>query len=169
MPSGYPRAVARERQPYDRVVNPDKRYRRGSVLLELTTATALLARLLERELARLGLRPTHGDVLALVHIHGPVTPSDLERESGMAGATLRRIVAALEEEEYVVRIGNPSDRRSFFLDSTSKGEAYLEAMVPAMRTLERRLEEALGASLETYREPMTRLRVAAQELLAPPR
>ena len=47
------------------------RYRRGNVLLELSRTTALLTRLLERESS--APRPSHGALLTLVHIHGPVS------------------------------------------------------------------------------------------------
>ena len=141
---------------------PD-RYRRGSVLFELSRTTAILTRLFERELARTGVRsPVQGALLALVHIHGPITPSALERESGLAGSTLRENVQALLDAGLVRRFPNPDDGRSHFLDSTRKGEAALDRQVPAMRAVEEAVERELGRSLETYRLPVERLRDAAQ-------
>lgn len=144
-----------------------ERHRGGSVLLELTTVAALLSRLLGRELASEGRRMIpHGALLALVHILGPITPSNLERESGIPGATLRRMVQALVDEGYVRRLPNPDDRRSYFLDSTKRAERALDAVVPAMRAVEERIEAVAGSSLEDLRPGLANLRRAAQSLLA---
>jgi DNA-binding MarR family transcriptional regulator len=146
-------------------VAADDRYRRASVLLELTTTSALLTQLFVRELEALGLRPAAGGVLALVAIHGPLTPTDLERESGLAGATLRDQVAALIDRGYVERVANPDDARSHYLDCTDAGLAWLEQQVPAMRAVEDALEQVLGHPLEDYRAPVEQLRRAVQLLL----
>jgi DNA-binding MarR family transcriptional regulator len=143
----------------------DERYRRGSVLLELSVVTALLGRLFERESERLGLRPTQGAVLALVHIHGPATPSALERESGLPGTTLRERLQPLLDTGLVQRIPNESDRRSYFLDTTPAGERALDAAVPAMRAVEEELERELGEPMESLRPQLERIRAAALALL----
>jgi DNA-binding MarR family transcriptional regulator len=141
----------------------EPRHRRGSILLELTRAAALIDRLFEHELGRTGRRPLlQGGLLALIHIHGPITPSELERESGRAGTTLRENVQALVKAGLVRRVPNPADGRSYFLDSTRKGQALLDAWVPAMTAVEEAIERELGRSLETYRRPLERLRQAAQ-------
>ena len=142
---------------------PDRRYRRGSVLLELGRTTAILNRLFERELARTRLRrPVHGTLLTLIHIYGPITPTELERESGLAGTTLRENVQALLNARLVRRVPNPDDGRSYLLDSTKNGQAVLDASVPAMRAVEEAVERELGRPLESYRGSIERLRDAAQ-------
>ena len=140
-----------------------ERYRRGSVLLELSRTTALLSRLFERQSG--AARPIHGALLTLIHILGPITPTDLERESGLPATTLRENVQALVSAGLVRRVPHPEDRRSYFLGSTRKGEAALDAAVPAMRAVEESIESELGTPLESFREPVTRLREAAQRLL----
>ena len=144
------------------------RYRRGSVSLELSTAATLLGRLFLRELGAAGLRPVDGSLLALVHIHGPVTPTALERESGIAQTTLRERLQALIDAGYVERLPNEDDRRSYFVDSTPAGERYLDEAVPAMRAVEEAVERELGRPLEELRAPLEELRVAAQRLLDTP-
>ena len=141
----------------------DERYRRGSVLLELSRTTALLSRLFERQAG--AARPLHGALLTLIHILGPITPTDLERESGLPATTLRENVQALLAAGLVRRVPNPDDRRSYFLDSTPEGKAALDAAVPAMRAVEEEIEHELGIPLESYREQVTKLREAAQRLL----
>jgi hypothetical protein len=60
------------------------------VALELSTTAALLGHLSPRELGTAGLRPVDGSLLTVVHIHGPpLTPTALERETGLAQTTLR--------------------------------------------------------------------------------
>ena len=59
------------------------------VLLELAVANALASQVFERELVRAGYPFTHVGTLKLIEIHGPITPKDLEAETGIAETTLR--------------------------------------------------------------------------------
>jgi DNA-binding MarR family transcriptional regulator len=141
------------------------RHPERSVLLELGIASALVNQLFVRELERRGLRRVHVGVLRLIHIHGPITPTALELESGQAGSTLRDWLRGLLDAGFVVRLPNEADGRSHFLDTTPAGDEFMLATIPATRALEAALERELGGSLEEYRGPLERLLRAAQAAL----
>jgi DNA-binding MarR family transcriptional regulator len=129
-------------------------------------ATAFCSSLFEREATERGLplKLSLG-ILELIELYGPLTPTSLELESGVAGTTLRERVQALTDKALVERRPNPDDKRSYFLAVTPDGTAMLRETRAAVRALEDALETDLG-SLEAYREPLERLRGAAQVLFA---
>ena len=129
-------------------------------------ATAFCSSLFEREAGDRGLpaRLSFG-ILELIELYGPLTPTSLELESGLAGTTLRERVQALNDKALVERLPNPDDKRSYFLAVTQDGTTMLKETRAAVRALEQALEHELG-SLEAYREPLERLRGAAQVLFA---
>ena len=129
-------------------------------------ATAFCSSLFEREASERGLplKLSLG-ILELIELYGPLTPTSLELESGLAGTTLRERVQALSDGALVERRPNPDDKRSYFLAVTGEGAAMLKETRAAVRALESALEQDLG-SVEQYREPLERLRGAAQVLFA---
>ena len=139
--------------------------RAKNALIEVAVAHQLTSELVDRELVRRGIRPVHAGLLTLVQIHGPITPTALEYETGLPPTTLRERIQGLVDDGYVERIPNESDRRSYFLDTTADGDAYLAAADPALRAVERALARVLGEPVEAYRAALYRLRRAAQELL----
>jgi DNA-binding MarR family transcriptional regulator len=135
------------------------------VLLELAVANALASQLFVRELTKAGYPFTHVGLLTLVQAHGPITPRDLEFETGIPKTTLRGRLQGLFAAGYVRRVPNEEDRRSHFLEVTPKGEAFLREMEPILRRTERIIEDELGAPLEDYRAPLQRLRTVERALL----
>lgn len=138
---------------------------RANVLLDLTVANALSSELFDRELVRLGIRPIQVGVLLLISMYGPITPSGLEQESGLAGTTQRERIQSLVAGGYVRRTPNPDDRRSYFLETTSAGEAYLEQAIPALRTAERAIAEAVDMPVPELQDLIARIRAAARQLV----
>ena len=136
------------------------------VLLELAVANALASQVFERELVRAGYPFTHVGTLKLIEIHGPITPKDLEAETGIAKTTLRGRVQGLQRRGLVQRVPNKADRRSYFLEVTSEGTKFLEAMEPILDAAEKAIEGELGVPLEEYRGPLERLRKANRALLS---
>jgi DNA-binding MarR family transcriptional regulator len=139
--------------------------RRKNALIEVAVAHQLTSELVDRELIRRGIRPVHVGLLTIVDIHGPITPTALEYETGLPPTTLRERIQGLVDDGYVRRIPNEADRRSYFVDTTPEGEAYLAAADPALRAVERALARVLGEPVEVHRQSLNRLRVASQELL----
>ena len=136
-----------------------------SVLVELGIVNALASQLFDRRLAQLGLKPVQFGLLTVVATHGPITPTRLERESGLLPATLRERLRALERAGYVQKVSNPRDRRSHFIEITADGVKFLKEASVAIRSVEADISRALGTSFEDYRPLLERLRLAEQSLL----
>lgn len=105
-------------------------------------------------------------MLTLIEIHGPITPSGLEAETGIPKTTLRGRVQGLLRAGFVRRIPNEADARSYYLEVTDDGREFLRKMRPVVRAAERAIEEELGTPIEEYREPLERLRRANRSLLS---
>ena len=136
-----------------------------SVLVELGIVNALASQLFDRRLAQLGLKPVQFGLLSVVATHGPITPTNLERESGLLPTTLRERLHALASAGYVQRVPNPRDRRSHFVEITPEGVSFLKQASVAIRAVESDISQALGTPFEEYRPLFENLRVAAQSLL----
>jgi DNA-binding MarR family transcriptional regulator len=132
----------------------------------LAVANSLASQVFVRELVRAGYPPTQVGMLTLIDIHGPITPTDLEAETGIPKTTLRGRVQGLNRAGLVQRLPNEADRRSYFLAVTPAGSEFLEAMQPVLRAAERAIEEELGVPLEDYHGPLERLRKANRALLS---
>lgn len=139
---------------------------RRPVLLELAVANSLASQIFVRELVRAGYPMTQVGMLTLIDIHGPITPSGLEAETGIPKTTLRGRVQGLRRAGLVERLPNEADARSYFLAVTPAGREFLKEMRPILRAAERAIEEELGTPLEEYRAPLERLRKANRALLS---
>jgi DNA-binding MarR family transcriptional regulator len=137
-----------------------------SVLVELGIVNALASQLFDRRLAQHGLKPVQFGLLTVVDTHGPITPTDLEGESGLLPTTLRERLRALERAGFVQRVPNPRDRRSHFVEITPAGVRFLKQASIAIRAVESDISRALGTPFEEYRPLLQKLRVAEQSLLA---
>jgi DNA-binding MarR family transcriptional regulator len=142
------------------------RERRRPVLLELAVANSLASQIFTRELVRAGYPFTHVGMLTLIDIHGPITPTGLEAETGLPKTTLRGRVQSLVRRGLVKRTPNEADARSYFLEVTPEGREFLKATQPILRAAERAIEQELGAPIEDYRQPLERLRKANRALLS---
>ncbi len=97
---------------------------------------------------------------------GPVTPSELERATGLRPSTLRERMQPLFEGKLVRRVPSAEDRRSHRLEVTSRGRELLEAIEPAVRDAERMFEAHLDGTLDRYRPALEELVRAGQAALA---
>lgn len=143
-----------------------RNHRPRSVLVELGIVNALASQLFDRRLAQLGLKPVQFGLLSVVATHGPITPTDLERESGLLPTTLRERLRVLERAGFVQKVPNPRDRRSHFVEITPDGVSFLRDASMAIRAVESDISHALGTPFEDYRPLLEKLRVAEQALLA---
>jgi DNA-binding MarR family transcriptional regulator len=133
--------------------------------VELGIVNALASQLFDRRLAQLGLKPVQFGLLTVVATHGPITPTNLERESGLLPTTLRERLRSLEDAGLVHRVANPRDRRSHFVEITPEGVGFLKRASAAARSVEDDISRALGSSIDDYRPLLERLRIAQQSLL----
>lgn len=83
----------------------------------------LSRRLRRHQLA--GLTPTQVAALATVERSGPLRLGDLATAEGVAPSTLTRLVAALEERQYVQRAAVAEDARASTLSITPLGREVL--------------------------------------------
>ncbi len=140
--------------------------KRTSVLFDLYVAGQLVNELITREAERLGLKAPAQILLWHVALRGPLTPSELERETGLRSSTLRERMQPLLAAELVRRIPNDEDRRSHRLEVTDVGWELLDNARPTVVNAERALEEHLEGDLEEYRLPLERLVRAGRATLA---
>src|ERR1700722_10378238 len=101
--------------------------RAESGVIDVTRLRVALARLARRmrrhQLA--GLTPTQLAALSTVERAGPLRPGDLAAAEGIAPSTLTRMVAVLEDLDYVRRDADPKDARASTLAITPKGHDTL--------------------------------------------
>lgn len=133
-------------------------------LLELAVTNAWVSQLFDQEFVRRGLQPAQAGVLAIIGMNQPVTPTQLENEMGLPGATLRERVGSLLEAGLVERAPNQDDGRSYLLSTTAKGDEVLDISTAAVRAVQRRLEKILGFPLEDLRRSLNQVRAVAQGL-----
>ena len=93
----------------------------------LRLAVTRTARRLRQE-AGSDLSPSLAAALATVERHGPLTPSELADAERVQRPTATRIVARLEAEGLVERVGDPRDGRVTLLSATPKGVALLRKL-----------------------------------------
>jgi DNA-binding MarR family transcriptional regulator len=139
---------------------------RTSVLFELYVAGQLVNELVTREVERLGLKAPAQILLWHLALRGPLTPTALERETGLRPSTLRERMQPLFDGELVRRVPNEADGRSHRLEVTDRGHEILDVARPTIVAAEAALEAHLDGGLEQYRAPLEQLVRAGQAALA---
>jgi MarR family transcriptional regulator, organic hydroperoxide resistance regulator len=74
---------------------------------------------------RLGINATDYQVLNLLGLYGPATPSDLARLSGLSSGGMTVVIDRLEKAHYIERERNPDDRRSVIIRFVATQEKRL--------------------------------------------
>jgi DNA-binding MarR family transcriptional regulator len=85
-------------------------------------------------------------------------PSDLAAEAGTSRQAMNYLLGQLERSGYLVRDGDPGDRRSRRIRLTDRGEAVRKTVRATVAAIETELEEELG------REHFAHLRQLLTEL-----
>ena len=137
--------------------------------MRTTSADAELATRLRMALARsarrlrqesgTGLSPTLTAALAIVELHGPLTPSELATRERVQRPTVTRLVYRLSELGLIARAGDPADRRSSLITVTPAGrellaaartrkDAFLSERLDALNAEDRATLERAAALLE---------------------
>ena len=140
------------------------------VIVELSIANAMVSHLFDRESQRRGIRVTQVGLLVMIGKHSPLTPTALEDITGLAPTTLRDRVRTLVGDGLVHRLPNHADRRSYLLEPTEEGRAFLRTTKPVLRATEEAISSHLGSPVEEFRGQLERLTQAAYSALheAPP-
>jgi DNA-binding MarR family transcriptional regulator len=122
--------------------------RNPNVLLRMFTTGQLANQLLARELEPVGFSPNQFAVTSVVGALGPITPTDLASQLGMAPTTLSAWIARLTRAGHIRRRPNPQDGRSALLEITTDGRAALDRAGPRFVAALDQLEAALGDDLD---------------------
>jgi DNA-binding MarR family transcriptional regulator len=139
---------------------------RETLLFEIVVAGQLVNELAAREFVR--RRVKVGPQVLLTHIarSGPITPSELERATGLRPSTLRERMQPLFDGELVRRVPSTEDRRSHSFEITDRGRELQEYTWPAIEAAECALEAQLKEPLEAHRDSLLAIVRAAQAALA---
>jgi DNA-binding MarR family transcriptional regulator len=86
--------------------------------------TRLSRRLRGQGTSRLSV--TQHAALAAVERHHTMTPRDLAEHEKVQPPSMTRVIAALEEQELLVRSPHPTDGRQVILEATEKGRELLK-------------------------------------------
>lgn len=98
-----------------------------STLTMITQIARLVLRLTDEHSAKLGLSQTKLSVLMYLNEEPDhcASPSELAKHCGVSRAAMTGLLDGLEQEKYVERDHNPSDRRALKVRLTPKGEEFL--------------------------------------------
>jgi DNA-binding MarR family transcriptional regulator len=119
------------------------------VAIRLRAATSALQRGLRADTAPGALAPAKWSVLAQLHRHGPLAPSQLARHERVRLQTLTRLLAEIEAAGLIVRETDNADARRRVLSLTSSGRALLGAEV-------HRREASLRSAIQQQLSPAER-------------
>jgi DNA-binding MarR family transcriptional regulator len=134
--------------------------------LQISTAHARLAELLDRLLLPVGIAPHLLGLVTHVREHQPLTPTALSAVSGSPPTTLRDNIRRLVELRLVRRVPNPDDARSYLIELTAQGELMARAADPALAAGYDSLERRLARPLEEVQQVLTELNEALADALA---
>ena len=89
---------------------------------------------------RVGLNATDTKALDLIMEHGPLSPSDLARATGLTTAAVTTVLDRLEAKQLVARSPDPHDRRRLRVSAEPQASAALAVHLgPFLRALTERL------------------------------
>ena len=128
--------------------------------LQISTAHAHLAELLDRLLLPVGIAPHLLGLVTHVREHQPLTPTALSAVSGSPATTLRDNIRRLVDLRLVRRLPNPDDARSYLLELTPEGLALTKAADPALAGAYDAVEERLPRTLADYERMVDELNAA---------
>lgn len=142
-----------------------------SLLFDLWLTSRLSASFLDDAMADSELSPLEYAVYSLIGVHGPTTPRQLERWTGMPATTVSAMLTRMDDRGHLQRRANPDDGRSTLLALGAAGQratararehfrpaleeitSRLGEQVPAVRTALRRLDSVLRDALAVGAHP----------------
>lgn len=134
-------------------------------LITLLSDFHLVDGLIRQELEARGITTFSLGLLNVLHASGPMTPTALGAETGLPPTTVRRWTDELVRRGQVRRVPHPSDRRSYTLSVTKKGERAIEQGAPALNGAVDAIEARLGWKLDKIDVPLLELKQALQDAL----
>lgn len=100
-------------------------------LMLLHVATTIMHAATSR-MQRHGITPSRFRVLILLNLYPNEgqKPSLLSEKSGVTRATVTSLIKGLEQDGYVERIHDKTDRREVIVRITKKGETFINSIIP---------------------------------------
>jgi DNA-binding MarR family transcriptional regulator len=114
----------------------------------LRTAYNVLSAAIYRAVAQTGaadMRPAHGNAMEMLAIQDGLRLTDIAARAGMAPQSMGELVDDLVSRGYLERREDPADRRAKRIYLTGKGHATAAASKVAVRQVEAKISEILGA------------------------
>lgn len=125
---------------------------------ELLVALITVGRRLKPHTAEGRLDPASVFLLHQVLANEPLRVSELARCAALDSSTVSRHVRTLEDGGYLIRAGDPDDRRAWRLRLTDRGRAFLQrAMAARVAIVEQATRDWSDDDRKTLTELMTRL------------
>ncbi|MFC4557446.1 MarR family winged helix-turn-helix transcriptional regulator [Virgibacillus kekensis] len=125
-----------------------------------------LTRIVNYYLKSFNLTTEQWSVLRTLNETGQVTQKTLSERADKDQATLTKILDLLEKHDYVERIRNPEDRRSFLVTNTEKGVSLAEEVAPYLEEIYEKITAQIRDSeLAVYQEVLRSLESNIDELL----
>ena len=124
----------------------------------LLHSSNLIERVLRRQLAPLGIRPSQARVLEAMSRMGPVSQSDLASAFGITSASMSTMADRLLTAEYITRAVDPASRRQNVLELTDKGRTLLAGICEAWTAVDDTIRAVLGKDAATFFDLARRLR-----------
>lgn len=160
-----------EQEPAQSIINqwtrerPDLDFEPMALFAALAHAYQLTSLPIDHMMAEHGLTRGMFDVLATLRRAGrpyELTPKELSASLMLSGAGMTNRLDRLQSLELIVRLPEPTDRRSLRIALTKKGREFVDAILPDLLETQR---SAFGIGIEAGRW-LTKLLVAMNERLA---
>jgi len=135
------------------------------LFLKASTTAELVGQIVGRQIEPVGLPAFLLALLTHVRDHQPVTPSTVSAAAGVPITTLRDNVQRLVDRGLVERRPNPDDRRSYYLVTTRRGAAVLQAAGDALSAAYELLEHELGGELTEHEAWLEEINDALKRVL----
>ncbi|MEV6910599.1 MarR family transcriptional regulator [Amycolatopsis sp. NPDC051071] len=102
-----------------------------SLASRLRLAVVRLNRRLRAQRAGDGISLTQVSALSTLHKCGALTPGQLAAKEGVQPPSMTRVIAALEDMDYVERRPHPTDGRQAIVELSDRGRSYVIEQITA--------------------------------------
>jgi MarR family transcriptional regulator for hemolysin len=134
-----------------------------SVIYWIVSTAHALERVVNEELAPLGMTFRQAEVLAWLALDGPLSQVELADRMRIEAPTLAGIVERMERAEWIVRTPYPQDRRKKLLHPTERVEpVWARVMEAGLRV---RARASAGHDAESVRQMIRMLEAIQKNLL----
>lgn len=135
------------------------------LFLKAATTSQYVARIVELQLAPVGIPAFLLAILTHVRDRTPVSPTEISSASGAPMTTLRDNIQRLVDRKLVRRAPNAADGRSYLLRLTPRGGSVTQAAGDALYEAYQALEAHLPRPREDYEEMFDELNLALERAL----